>query len=208
MSLVIIDYGRGNLFSLTQALRHLDQPYQISDDPKVIECADRLILPGVGAFGDAMENLKSKDLVSPIQHAAGRGVPLLGICLGMQMLCDASEEFGLHRGLGLIPGTVARLPDNDGGPGLLRIPNVGWRKLLPHGNDPVLGDLSTDQMCYFVHSFAATPTYPDHLIATIDFNGHHVAAAIRKDNVIGFQFHPEKSAEGGIAMLSRFLKLT
>lgn len=203
MTVTIIDYGRGNLFSVGQALRHLGAAHRVSGDPAEIENADRLILPGVGAFGDAMATLQARELCGPIRRAVARGIPFLGICLGMQLLADDSEEFGIHSGLGIISGHVRRLPE---GPET-RIPNVGWRALTVAGGDPLLGNLDADAMVYFVHSFAFVADDPADVIATISINGHAVAAAVRRGNAIGYQFHPEKSGPVGLDLIDRFLKM-
>jgi glutamine amidotransferase len=203
--ITIIDYGRGNLYSLGQALRHLGARHQISEDPRSLDDAEQIILPGVGAFGDAMQGLEARGLKEPITSAAARGIPVLGICLGMQMLASESEEFGLHSGLGLIPGRVTRLPDG-AGETAIRVPNVGWRILQPNPADDLVGDLAPQSMVYFVHSYVPFPNEPKHVVASIDFNGRNVAAIIRKGNVVGYQFHPEKSGPVGLDLLKRFVE--
>ena len=204
--IAVVDYGRGNLFSLGQALRHLGASYEITENPELILAADQVILPGVGAFADAMEGLAGRGLIEPLREVARRGTPLLGICLGMQMLVDRSEEFGPHEGLGLIPGTVKRLPEGDGSDAI-RIPNMGWRSLRPAPGNPFLEDLATGTMVYFVHSYAPVVKDGAHMAATIEVNGVDVAAVIRRDNVVGYQFHPEKSGPAGLDLLRRFLDL-
>lgn len=205
--IAVVDYGRGNLFSLGQALRHLGAAFEMTGEVAHILAAERVILPGVGAFGDAMAGLKARGLIAPLREVAERGTPLLGICVGMQMLADESEEFGVHEGLGLIPGTVRRLPEGGEKAGAVRIPNVGWRALRPVPGDPFLGDLGEGAMVYFVHSYAPVPHDPGHVTATIAVNGADIAAVIRRDNVVGYQFHPEKSGPMGLALLERFLEL-
>ena len=200
--IVVIDYGRGNLFSIEQALRHLGAEYTVSGNPADILGADRLILPGVGAFGDAMATLFRSGLVEPIRRKVAEGTPLLGICLGMQLLFERSEEFGDHAGLALLRGAVAPLPG-----GTMRIPNVGWRALAPNAANPFLGDADPGTMVYFVHSLVPRPCDPTAIAATIVFNGQDVAIAVAQDNVMGFQFHPEKSGPAGLALLARFLKV-
>lgn len=204
---VVIDYGRGNLFSIGQAFRHLGVSHKISDRPADIETAERIIFPGVGAFGDAMQGLRDRGLVAPLLAAAAAGIPILGICVGCQLLLSRGEEFGMHDGLGLIPGTVARLPGpRAGDPAAIRIPNVGWRPLNVRPGAPVLSALAPDQMMYFVHSYAPRPDDPAHVSATIAVNGEEVPVAVRRDNVIGVQFHPEKSGPAGLALLAGFLE--
>lgn len=205
--IAVVDYGRGNLFSLGQALRHLGAAYEVTGDPGRILAAERVILPGVGAFGDAMQALVKRRLVEPLREVAARGTPLLGICLGMQLFASRSEEFGEHEGLDLIPGTVKRLPAGNAGRGSIKIPNVGWRPLCPVTSDAFLGDLPSDTMVYFVHSYAPVVTDPAHVAATIAVNGSAVAAVIHRGKVLGYQFHPEKSGPAGLALLGRFLAL-
>ncbi len=204
--ITVVDYGRGNLFSLGQALRHLGFAHTVSSDPADLDRADRILFPGVGAFGDAMEGLRARGLVEALRAAAERGVPILGICVGCQLLLGRGEEFGSHEGLGLIPGTVARLPGpREGDPAAIRIPNVGWRRLHVRPGAPVLGALGPDDMMYFVHSFAPRPDDPSHVSATIPVNGEDVPVAVRRGNIVGVQFHPEKSGPAGLKLLSQFL---
>lgn len=203
--ILVVDYGRGNLFSIGQALRHLGADFEISGDPAKLATAGKVILPGVGAFGDCMQGLRERELIAPLRELPKRGVPLLGICVGMQVLAGQGEEFGLHEGLGLIPGTVKRLPEDETGQGI-RIPNVGWRRLhVKAGHADLFGTDGDGPMVYFVHSYAPVPENADHVAATIAVNGREIAAVIRKGPIAGFQFHPEKSGAVGLAMLSRFL---
>ncbi len=205
--IVVVDYGRGNLFSISQALQHLRVDYIISDRPDDLAAADRILFPGVGAFGDAMRGLVDRGLVEPLLDAVRSGKPVLGICVGCQLLLSRGEEFGLHQGLDLIPGTVSRLPDaRPGDPEAIRIPNVGWRRLDVRPGAPILGSLKPDDWMYFVHSFAPMVEDPRHIAATIQVNGQAVPAAICRDNVFGVQFHPEKSGPAGLKMLARFLR--
>lgn len=206
MKFTVIDYGRGNLFSLGGALDHLGAEHETSESPEAVLGARGLILPGVGAFGDAMDGLRRRGLVEPIRQAAEAGVPLLGICLGMQLLVSVSEEFGQHEGLDLIPGTVRRLPEADGGLRAIRIPNVGWRAIKATSRDTVFGDFGDSKMYYFVHSYTPVLEDPAHVIATTPVNGMAVAAIIRRAQIIGCQFHPEKSGPAGLSLLRRFLE--
>lgn len=205
MTIMVIDYGRGNLFSLGQALRHLGVDYEISGDPGRIAAAERIIFPGVGAFGDAAAGLVKRGLVEPLQEAARKGTPLLGICVGCQMLMEQGEEFGTNAGLGLIAGSVTRLPDPQPGDETgIRIPNVGWRRLNVRPDTLMLDALGQDDMVYFVHSFAPRPADEGHVLATLAINGEDVPVAVRKDNIAGVQFHPEKSGAAGLRLLHRF----
>lgn len=199
--IIVVDYGRGNLFSISQALNVLGAEHRISADPEVIERADRILLPGVGAFGDAMAALNQARIVEPLRAAATAGTPILGICLGMQLLADKSEEFGAHRGLGLIPGVVKRLPQ-----GAMRVPNVGWRCLEWRDDERrSRTGLSKEAMVYFVHSFGFDAADPSHVVASINFNGAAPVAIVQCGSVVGMQFHPEKSADAGLALMKWFL---
>lgn len=199
--IIVVDYGRGNLYSIAQALSVLGAAHRITADAADVASASRIVLPGVGAFGDAMAALDRAGLVAPLRASAEAGTPILGICLGMQLLADESSEFGSHRGLGLIPGTVNRLPEGE-----MRIPNVGWRRL--EWRDPAAeaaAGQAADSMVYFVHSFAFAPADPNHVVAHTRFNGATPAAIVRRGAVVGMQFHPEKSADGGLALIEWFL---
>tara|TARA_A100000164_G_scaffold367262_1_gene389054 strand:- start:55 stop:663 length:609 start_codon:yes stop_codon:yes gene_type:complete len=199
----VIDYGRGNLYSIHSALRFLDVEHEMTDEIQKIANSSHIILPGVGAFGAGINALEQTGLIEPLCKAVRRGVPLLGICLGMQFLVDGSEEFGNHKGLGLIRGKVFRLPKN----GSDRIPNVGWRKLEPAPNS-FLSNMSPNTMAYFVHSFAPRLSGPQDIAATIPFNGENIPAIIRRENVVGYQFHPEKSGSAGLNLIQNFLEMT
>ena len=205
--IVIVDYGRGNLFSIGQALRQLGVEYRISGKPEDLSAADRILFPGVGAFGDAMRGLHDRGLVNPLREAARSGKPFLGICVGCQLLLTKGEEFGTHEGLGLIPGTVSRLPPSrPGDPEAIRISNVGWRRLDVRQDTPILGQLAPKDWMYFVHSFAPMVDDRTDVEATIAINGHDIPVAIRRDNIMGVQFHPEKSGPAGLRLLAHFLK--
>lgn len=199
---VIIDYGVGNLFSLASALSFLGEEAEITADPEKIRKADRLILPGVGAFGDAMEKLKQQGLDECIQKEAAGGKPLLGICLGMQLLFEKSYEFGEHEGLGLIPGQVCplrgKIPQN------LKIPHIGWNSLQLLGNCPLFQNVKDGEAVYFVHSFYAEDC-ASYVTATTEY-GAQITAAAAKGNVYGCQFHPEKSGDTGLRILAAFCK--
>lgn len=202
--ITVVDYGRGNLFSTGQALRHLNVPYEITADAGAIARADRIVLPGVGAFGDCMAGLCARNLIEPLKGAAARGVPMLGICVGAQVMLDAGEEFGRHDGLGLVAGTVRRLPEGNGGPDAIRIPNVGWRVLRTRG--AFFADTPDGAMVYFVHSYAPFVARDAEIAATIAVNGRDVPVAFRRDNIVGFQFHPEKSGPVGLGLIERFVR--
>lgn len=199
----IIDYGVGNLFSLRSSLRAIGIDADYTGNPAEIRKADKLILPGVGAFRDAREALRSTGLDRVVQEEAGRGKPLMGICLGMQMLFDRSYEYGEYEGLGLIPGEIVpmegRIPKD------LPIPHIGWNELMLKQPSPLMKNTANGDYVYFVHSYyAETPA--EYVIATTDY-GVEMTAAVQKDNVYGCQFHPEKSSEVGLSILKAFCEL-
>lgn len=199
----IIDYGVGNLFSLRSSLRAIGIDADYTGDPAEIRKADKLILPGVGAFRDAREALRSTGLDRVVQEEAGKGKPLMGICLGMQMLFDRSYEYGEYEGLGLIPGEI--VPMEGRIPKALPIPHIGWNELALKQPSPLMKNTANGDYVYFVHSYyAETPT--EYVIATTEY-GVEMTAAVQKDNVYGCQFHPEKSSEVGLSILKAFCEL-
>lgn len=205
----VVDYGRGNLFSVRQAVARVGGQPELSSDPDTVARAERLILPGVGAFGDAMAGLRARGLDEAVKAFAATGRPLLGICLGMQLLLEESTEFGRHAGLGLVPGRVDRLPRPIEA-NREKIPNVGWCRLQPVPGGASWGDsiferVKPGDFAYFVHSYAVHPAEPRHRLADIAFGGAGVAAAIAAGPVSGCQFHPEKSGEVGLAILDAFV---
>lgn len=200
----VIDYGRGNLFSIGRALEVLGFDYFLTEDPDAVAKSSRVILPGVGAFGGAMKRIHELSLGQALQEVATRGDQVVGICLGAQMLASRSFEFGNHKGLDLIPGEVRRLQDPADAAGT-RIPNIGWRKVDARSGYASLDHLSVDPYFYFVHSFAVRCADHNHVLGTIDVNGESVPSIIGKDNVIGFQFHPEKSGPAGLNLLAMTL---
>lgn len=199
----IIDYGVGNLFSLRSSLRAIGIDADYTGNPAEIRKADKLILPGVGAFRDAREALRSTGLDRVVQEEAGKGKPLMGICLGMQMLFNRSYEYGEYEGLGLIPGEIVpmegRIPKD------LPIPHIEWNELMLKQPSPLMKNTANGDYVYFVHSYyAETPA--EYVIATTDY-GVEMTAAVQKDNVYGCQFHPEKSSEVGLSILKAFCEL-
>lgn len=201
----VIDYGMGNLLSVCRALEHVGATVTLSSDPNDIARAERLLLSGVGAFGNGMAELDRRGLIEPIRRRAAEGTPLLGICLGAQMLLDSSEEFGEHRGLGLIPGEVRAIPtrDTEGQP--LKVPHVGWADLHGVRPHPLLVGLAAEAAVYFVHSYQCHPRDGHNLISYCDFGGHRLNAMIALGHITGCQFHPEKSGPTGLRILSNFL---
>jgi glutamine amidotransferase len=195
--IAIIDYGFGNLRSVEKAFIAVGAEAVISSDKALLESASSLVLPGVGAFGDAMASLRAQGFDRIIIEAARAGKPILGICLGYQLLFDEGEEFGLHRGLGLLPGRVVRFPESD-----LRVPHVGWNQVSRHRPHPIFNDLVEDPFFYFVHSFYVKPA-SEHLIGATDY-GLEFASIAGRDNIVGVQFHPEKSQQAGLQLLKNF----
>ena len=198
--LAIIDYGVGNLFSLVSSLKSFGVDAVITRDPNVIENADRLILPGVGAFGDASEKLRLSGLTEIIKNAVKKGTPLMGICLGMQLLFEKSYEYGEHQGLGLLKGNVIGMEGTI--PKELKIPHIGWNSLKFTSTSPIFKYINEGDCVYFVHSFYAVDC-EDSLIATAEY-GRDLTAAVQKGNVYGCQFHPEKSGSVGLKILKAF----
>ena len=198
--LAIIDYGVGNLFSLVSSLKSIGVDAVITRDPNVIENADRLILPGVGAFGDASEKLRLSGLTEIIKNAVKKGTPLMGICLGMQLLFEKSYEYGEHQGLGLLKGNVSGMEGTI--PKELKIPHIGWNSLKFTSTSPIFKYINEGDCVYFVHSFYAVDC-EDSLIATAEY-GRDLTAAVQKGNVYGCQFHPEKSGSVGLKILKAF----
>jgi imidazole glycerol-phosphate synthase subunit HisH len=209
---VVIDYGLGNLLSVRRGLEHCGAKVTITSDPDIILSASRVVLPGVGAFAHGMAELRSRGLDSVICKVATQGSILLGICLGMQMLLDESEEFGNTKGLGIISGSVVSIfPTSENGFSQ-KIPHIGWNNLvLPQGIENwkgnLLQEISPGESVYFVHSFMAVPNNPKHCIANCLYGEISVPATIGRDNIYGCQFHPEKSGEVGLKILHRFLSL-
>lgn len=202
MAVAIVDYGMGNLHSVSKAVERLGYTSLVTADAAEILAADSVILPGVGAFGDAMEHLRESGMDTVVRAAAAAGQPLLGICLGMQLLFDSSEEHGEHQGLGLLPGSVVRFAPRDG----YKVPHMGWNRLsFRQPESPLVAGL-TEGHVYFVHSYHALPAVDSDLIAVTDY-GHPVTAIVGRGNVYGMQFHPEKSGELGIKLLDHFLHI-
>lgn len=208
MAIAIVDYGMGNLHSVSKAVERLGYEALVTGDAAAILSADGVLLPGVGAFGDAMVHLRETGLDAIVRQAAADGLPLLGICLGMQLLFDSSEEHGRHEGLGLLPGRAVRFEGSNGGNGCgLKVPHMGWNRLtFMQPASPVLSGLEEGHV-YFVHSYHVLCDRPGDLLAVTDY-GHPVTAIVGHGNVYGMQFHPEKSGELGMSLLHNFLGLT
>ncbi|MBN1778312.1 MAG: imidazole glycerol phosphate synthase subunit HisH [Clostridiales bacterium] len=200
--IAVIDYGVGNLYSLSCSLHHIGADSIVTRTAETLRNADKIVLPGVGAFGDAADKLRALKLDTLVKEQAALGKPLLGVCLGMQLLFDKSYEYGEHEGLGLIPGHVLDMTPFVGDK---KVPHMGWNSLdFRKPDDPLLKDIKQGDFVYFVHSFYAADC-DDALVATADY-GVAVAAVVRNGNVCGTQFHPEKSGETGLKILAAFAK--
>ena len=207
----VVDYGIGNLYSVQRALETCGADVDMVSDAGGIDSAPRLVLPGVGAFSKGMQGLQERGLIDALRRYAGTGRPLLGICLGMQMLATVSEEFGLHEGLGLIPGRVVAIPSTTANGKSHKIPHISWSPLSPAGgaswDGTILHDTPTGTAVYLVHSYHVMPEDSVHLLAQCDYGGRPITAAVRRGRVFGCQFHPEKSGRSGLQILATFLRL-
>ena len=201
--LAVIDYGAGNLRSVLHALKHLDvRDMRLARHPDELRGATKIILPGVGAFGAGMAQMRQQQLVEPLKAALAAGVPYLGICVGMQMLYEVGEEMGEHEGLGVLGGRVVRFPhfcDR-------KVPHMGWNQLNLRVESQLLQNLGASNFAYFVHSYYCAPTGDDTVLASVDY-GVEFAAVVQHENIYGVQFHPEKSQATGLRILSNFLRL-
>lgn len=193
----IIDYGMGNLRSVQKGFSRVGYEADITSDPKTVSGCNGIVLPGVGAFGDAMDNLREAELVDPIVKAVSDGVPLLGICLGLQLLFSESEELGVHRGLDFLPGRVRRFPEGQ------RVPQIGWNQIQIKKETPLLAGVPDGAFFYFVHSFYVDPSRNGDAIALTDYGIDYISIA-GEGHVFGVQFHPEKSQDAGLKILSNF----
>lgn len=205
MKVAVIDYGIGNVKSMCNALAHVGIEAELTNSRDSILMADAAILPGVGAFAHGMQNLNELNLIPIIEEYVGTGKLFIGICLGMQLLLDESEEFGANKGLGLINGKVIKLPIVQGS--IEKLPHVNWSEI----NSPnplrwantLLEDIPVNTNMYFVHSFVAAPTNQSDILATCNYGGGDFCSALQRNNVYGFQFHPEKSGESGLKILNK-----
>jgi glutamine amidotransferase len=207
--ITIIDYGLGNLLSVSRGFEHCGAKVKVTSDPKEIINSSRVVLPGVGAFPNAMALLEKYNLIESLTEYGKTGKPLLAICLGMQLLMDESEEFTHTDGLGLIPGRVVSIPSQDSLGQKTKIPHIGWSPLSPSNleekwSNTLLKDNDAGDSVYFVHSFQVLPEDPAHEIAYTKYGEHRISSVISKDNVVGCQFHPEKSGLIGLKIMYRF----
>jgi glutamine amidotransferase len=200
-SLAIIDYGMGNLRSVQKAFEHVGVAATVTRDPAVVEAAPGVVLPGVGAFGDAMRHLRALGLIETIHRVIEAGTPFLGICLGQQLLFESSSEMGQHEGLGVFRGHVRRFDE-----GQLKVPHIGWNQVHIRKPDPLLENVTDGSFAYFVHSYYVAPEDPDVILATTDY-GVDFASIVGRDHVWGIQFHPEKSQDVGLRILENFVRI-
>ncbi len=201
--IAVVDYGMGNLHSVRNSLEMVGADAAVTRDPDVLRAADRIVLPGVGAFGECLKNLTNCGLVEPLaEEVLQGGKPFLGICLGMQVLASEGHEYGTHPGLGWVPGVVQRFSVSEAG---LKVPHAGWNEINPRAETPLFRGLRTGAAFYFVHSYHFVPTDPKVVIATADYGGPF-AAAVQYRNILATQFHPEKSQQDGLTLLENFLE--
>ena len=199
--IAIVDYGMGNLRSVQKAFERVGHAATITNHPASIAAAERIVLPGVGAFGDAMANLKQVGLIDPILKSISEGRPFLGICLGLQLLFSESEEMGRHAGLNILPGKVRRFPDRD------RVPQIGWNQIHIRKKSPILSGVPNGSFFYFVHSYYVDPDDEGDVVSTTDYSRDYTSIAAR-ENAFGIQFHPEKSQALGLLILKNFAELS
>jgi imidazole glycerol-phosphate synthase subunit HisH len=199
---VVVDFGLGNLHSVVKALRHEGADVLLTEKPEDVRGAERLVLPGVGAFADGMAGLRKRNLVEPLREFIATGRPFLGICVGMQLMAERGREFGTVEGLGWIRGEVVPIAPSDPG---LKIPHMGWNELIVRTAHPVLDGLGSGTHAYFVHSYHLRPEDAADRLADTDYGGP-LAAMIARDNLIGTQFHPEKSQMAGLRLIANFLR--
>jgi imidazole glycerol-phosphate synthase subunit HisH len=212
LKVTVVDYGSGNLLSVCRALRHCGADVTTAEDGVGVARAERLVVPGVGAMADSMQNLESRGLIEPLRVYARSGRPLLGICVGMQIMFDAGEEFGIHPGLGLFRGRVRMIPRSRDGEESRKIPHIGWNALTraPGVNGwegTILAGLPDEPAAYFLHSFAVEPVDDSIRLAECEYEGVRICSAVKQGPVYGCQFHPEKSGEVGLTILRNFLAL-
>jgi imidazole glycerol-phosphate synthase subunit HisH len=205
--ITIIDYQMGNLRSVQKAFENVGAQATISSDPQEIAGAEQLVLPGVGGFGEAIQELRRRDLESPIKDFVASGRPMLGICLGLQLLFETGYEGGTHRGLGILEGDVVRFSGPlYGGTGGLKVPHMGWNQVIKTADIPLLRDIADGTHFYFVHSYFVQPADPGIIALSCDY-GQRFCAMVAKDNLVATQFHPEKSQADGLKLLKCFAEL-
>jgi len=197
--IVIVDAGVGNLRSVQKALEHVGASADISDEPDVVATGDGVVLPGVGAFGDGIANLKSRGLDAAVKEVLNRGVPFFGICVGLQLLFEESEEMGRHAGLGIFPGRINRFPAG------LTVPHMGWNQIEIQRDSPILRGIEHGSFVYFAHSYHAVADDPSIVVATTE-HGSQFPSVFERNNVWAIQFHPEKSQDVGLQILHNYVE--
>jgi len=195
---IIIDYGVGNFRNVQKAFESIGAAAEITSSVKTVSSAEVVVLPGVGAFGDAINNLRRLNLDQPVLQAVRAGKPLLGMCVGMQLLFEHSQEMGQHQGLGILPGKIVRFPQG------LTVPHMGWNQIEPEQEHPLLKNITSGDFAYFAHSYYAVPKNPEHILACTHY-GRHYPSIVGQDNVCAIQFHPEKSQQVGLQILKNFV---
>ncbi|MBK8769287.1 MAG: imidazole glycerol phosphate synthase subunit HisH [Rhizobiales bacterium] len=207
-SVTVIDIGIGNTHSVLRALEHVGANPALTRDPQNVLLAERVVFPGVGAFGDCATRAEALGMLQAVREFAELGRPLLGLCVGMQLLFDSSTEFGNHEGLGIMAGALDRIPAREVNGSPLRVPHIGWsdvRRVSGHSDVPLFRGLPEIFSSYFVHSYAVTSSQAPDCCAVVEYGGHQFVAAAQKNNVFGLQFHPEKSARFGLRILQNFI---
>lgn len=202
--IALIDYGIGNLRSVQKALEHVGAEVCLTDEPGIILSADKVVLPGVGAFGDGMQGLHARGLVKVVQTVAARGTPLLGICVGMQVLFEIGQEMGEHAGLGILPGRVKQFPVDQAPFKMLKVPQTGWNQIEPCRAHPLFTGLPRGAYAYFNHGYYCAAA-PEHTLALTDYGGHY-PSMVGCERIYGIQFHPEKSQHIGLLLLKNFVQ--
>ncbi|MCB0213428.1 MAG: imidazole glycerol phosphate synthase subunit HisH [Anaerolineae bacterium] len=198
--ITIIDYGVGNFRNVQKAFQVVGAEAEITDSVEAVNQAEAIVLPGVGAFGDAIDNIRARNLEQPILDAVKAGKPMIGICVGLQLLFEESEEIGHHIGLGILPGKVIRFPENE-----LTVPHMGWNQIEPEREHPLLNGIEPGDFAYFAHSYHAAPANREDIIACTEY-GQLYPSIVGRDNVCAIQFHPEKSQQVGLQILKNFIE--
>lgn len=207
LTVSIIDYQISNLFSVKHACEFIGLEVNITSNPQDIVNSDAIILPGVGAFGDAMKNLKKLNLIDPILKHIEQKKPFMGICLGLQLLFESSEEFGIHKGLGIIKGKVNKFPDKNKAKQTVKIPHMGWNRISFQKEHPYLKGIKNNEFMYFVHSYIVLPDDKKVILTKTDYDGLEFTSAVSQNNVFAVQFHPEKSGPEGLKIYRNFAKI-
>jgi glutamine amidotransferase len=201
--IAVVDYGAGNLRSVAKALERSNLEPRVMGDPAAVRNADGVVLPGVGAFADAIANLRDKGLDDAVRESIEAGCPYLGLCLGLQVLFDESDEHGVTQGLGLLPGRVERFAECDSDGTVLRVPHIGWNRVRFRGSHPMLDNMPVEDCYYFVHSYRAVVARPNDAIGVAEYGGDF-SAAVATDKLFAVQFHPEKSQRAGHTLLDAY----